>query len=345
MVSLCKRNLNLASEIGTTNNPSLVADPVGDTLDGTDYLNADFNASTGVLNLNSAGDFRNGIMQTLSGVTINPASTYTLTVNAMKNAGADNANATFSVALTTGSGTDATNLANAVTDGLLQMPVDDMSGSFAPLSLQVSGADLAAGQVNILIENRNNNTITNFPNVFPEDKAYVYTGQIKIGGVSLVEGFVAAQGDLNQDGVVNLDDVDLLNSYLDGSIDGGDDAATRQAELASLGYTDAQILAALNLIGFDLDGDGTFDADDVTALVALLPPIFIESGALDGSGHLVFDISGLTSGKVFKLWRETDLTADPSFTNMVDSAEAGSGTDTLSDPNPPADGAFYKVTN
>jgi len=96
-------------------------------------------------------------------------------------------------------------------------------------------------------------------------------------------------------------------------------------------------------VGFH--GNGTFDADDVTALEALFPPLMIDSVAFDGSGNFELDISGLTSGTVYKLWRETDLTADPSFTNMVNSAPAGSGANTLSDPNPPTGQAFYKVSD
>jgi len=82
-----------------------------------------------------------------------------------------------------------------------------------------------------------------------------------------------------------------------------------------------------------------------TFVSILEQPQVIESGAMNGSGQFEVVASGLSSGTTYYLWRETDLTAVPSFTNMVDNVSAASETETLTDPNPPATNAFYKVTD
>ncbi|VGO13640.1 hypothetical protein PDESU_02197 [Pontiella desulfatans] len=74
-------------------------------------------------------------------------------------------------------------------------------------------------------------------------------------------------------------------------------------------------------------------------------PLVIESGTMNGSGEFEVVVSGLSSGTTYYLWRETDLTAAPSFTNEVASIAATSDTETLTDTAPPAANAFYKVTD
>lgn len=317
--------------IGNTNS----GPDAGFVLDGTDKLNTDFNSNDGILNLNSSGEYRNGMMQTLGAVSIDPALTYELTVDVKKNAAHDHSSATFTLALTSGSGADATNLVNAVTGGLLQIPTASLSDSYDTQTLQISGAELT-GTLNVLIENLN----TEAANTTPEDPANV--SQVTIAGVSL--SYPTAEGDLNKDGYINANDVALANSYLDGSIDGGDDAVTRQNQEIANGNTPAEALALLNLTDFDIDGDGTFDAADVTALEALVPPLMIVSGAMDGSGNLDVDVSGMIPGTTYHLKRSTDLVSG-SFDTTVDSVTPASESATMTDTNPPADTAFYMISD
>ena len=160
--------------------------------------------------------------------------------------------------------------------------------------------------------------------------------------VSLTVPVVA--GDLDKDGFVTMNDVDLANSYLDGTIDGGDDAVTRQdAEIAN-GNTAAEALALLNLIDFDIDGDDTFDAADVTALEALVEPLMLGTAGMDGSGNFEVDVSGMTPGTTHYLKRSTDL-VDGAFDTTVDTLTPASAAATMTDTNPPAGAAFYKVTD
>ena len=85
--------------------------------------------------------------------------------------------------------------------------------------------------------------------------------------------------------------------------------------------------------------------DTIVAIPESGVPLVIESGAMNGSGQFTVDVSGLSSGTTYYLWRETDLTTVPSFTNLVDSVVAASGTETLTDTNAASSQAFYKVTD
>ena len=238
-----------------------------------------------------------------------------------------------------------THLANAVSGGLLQIAVTNLpSDSGTPQTTQVSGADLlAGGQVNVLIENVNTEIIPGFPFFDPGDVVGGHNvSQVRLYSVSLTLPVVA--GDLDKDGYITWADVDLANSYLDGSIDGGDDAVTRQdAEIAN-GNTAAEALALLNLIDFDIDGDDTFDAADVTALEALVEPLMLETAGMDGSGNFEVDVSGMTPGTTHYLKRSTDLVTG-AFDTTVDTLTPASAAATMTDANPPAGAAFYKVTD
>jgi hypothetical protein len=95
------------------------------------------------------------------------------------------------------------------------------------------------------------------------------------------------------------------------------------------------------------DAMASYDGTNTTlsAEQPSVDPLVIESSTMNGSGEFEVVVSGLSSGTTYYLWREADLTAAPSFTNQVDSVLAASGTETLTDTNPPATNAFYKVTD
>ena len=342
---------NLASEIGTVNNPSLLADDAEFTLDGTDKLNTDFNPSEGLLNLNSAGSYRNGMMQTdiLTGPTIIPGINYEFSVDATATVGNDHALATFTTALTLGADVTAgKNLGNALDGTLLQIPATNLpTGPGTLQTVQINGADLLAAQgsgtVNVLVQNLNTDPVPGFPDVDPSDVTGNHNvSQVRIYSVSLT--VVPPFGDVNKDGVVDAADEALANSYLDGSIDGGDDAATRQDDHIANGRTPAEALALLNLSEFDIDGDGTFDAADVTLIpiVANAADPVSTSVVFNGGNEFEIVVEGLIPTIHYHLKRTADLTADYTTVNTV---EATSSTETFTDPSPLAGKAFYKVTN
>ena len=344
---------NLASEIGTVNNPTLEPDDAEFTLDGTDKLNTDFNPSLGLLNLNSAGSYRNGMIQTdiLTGETINPDVNYEFSVDATATDGNDHALATFTTALTLGADVTAgTNLSNALGGTLQQISAASLPTSAGTLqTVQISGADLLAAQgsgtVNVLVQNLNTDPVPGFPDVDPSDVTGAENvSQVRIYSVSLKVAI--SLGDVNKDGVIDQDDVDLANLYLSGN--GGDTVAARMAVLmaAPYNYTAEEALAALNLTDFDIDSDNDFDAADVTALEALLvvPDVVIESSGFNGTSFEV-QVSGLVNGTTYYLMRDSDLSDGAQFTTEADSVTASSDTATLSDDTPPANKAFYQVTD
>lgn len=259
---------NLVPAVGTPH----VIDGNGE-LDGTFYL--DSHITGGLVILDSVMDFKNGMMQEdiFNGQTIDPAAIYRLSVDATSVAWAGgSSNALFTAALTSGS--DATNLNNAVSGSLLMSAVSDLSLSAGyPLVGQISGADLS-GQINMVFEHVNTTPIPGFPGgVSSNDVANsVLVSQVQVRSVSLVEKLAPAAGDMNRDGLVNDDDLAFANSYLDGSVDGGADAATRVSDWMSLGLTASEALDALNLTEFDINGDGSFDSSDIDALAMLLVP-------------------------------------------------------------------------
>ncbi|MDG1301115.1 MAG: hypothetical protein P8R37_05955 [Opitutae bacterium] len=159
------------------------------------------------------------------------------------------------------------------------------------------------------------------------------------------------EGDFNGDGSITQADVDLAGSYLDGTIDGGDDAATRIAALVALGYSASDALSNLNLTVFDLNNDDDFTAADITAaqaLVQVADPV-IDSAGLNGTGDFVVEVSGLVSGTQYYLVKDTDLSQAPDFTEVADTAtpasEVTTATLTDADAATESDQAFYKVTD
>jgi len=309
-------------------------------LDNTTLLDTWLNGSEIILT--SAQSYRNGLKSEniLSGATINPGATYLFQVNAYE--GDMPGNGTFTAALT--SGADATNTANAIAGTLLETPAADLDVA-DPFTAEVSGAALA-GQVNVIFDLMNTNEIpgvstADYPLIEANKQNSAVGSKVHIAGVSLAELFVAELGDLNRDGAVTPLDVDVANSYLDGSVDNGPDAVTRQTVLTDDGLTPAEALVALNLEDFDIDGDDDFDADDVALLETMTVPV-IESGAMNGSGHFEVVVSSLAVGDDYYLMRTTELSSP--FDVQVDSVTAASDTETLTDTSPPAGEAFYKVS-
>jgi hypothetical protein len=270
-------------------------------LDGTFYLDTLIDTDDGIITLNSVMDYRNGLVQSnaLNGVTIDSGKTYRFSVNAVATGSLDLDSGTFTAALTDGSGTP---VAGGSMTGVL-------TGWNGVQTVDISGTDLlAAGQINIMFNQVNTNDIPGYPDsIAPADVSNgALVSQIKVYSVTLAELLTAGEGDVNKDGVVNQDDVDLANSYLDGSIDGGVDAATRQAELIAQGMTPAEALAYLNLTDFDIDGDGTFDADDVAEIDSLLPAPELLM-VMTGSDTMVFEWSGIET-KEYSIESCTSLT-------------------------------------
>jgi hypothetical protein len=171
-----------------------------------------------------------------------------------------------------------------------------------------------------------------------------FTATALIYSVSLTEVAVAQWGDLNRDGVVDAADEAYAQSFLDGSIDGGDDAATRIAnEMAQSGGTEEEALAALNLTEFDVNGNGTFDAADVALVPSLAGASMASTSVVfNGSDEFEIVVDGLIPTVNYHLKITTDLSVDFTTVNTV---EATSATETFTDPTPPVGKAFYKVTN
>ena len=275
------------------NNPSYV-------LNGTYYLDTLVDINQHSITLNSADYYLNGLIQTniLNGVTIKSGAQYQFVVNAGATAITEQYYAWFTAALTAGSGVNATNPATAVTNSLLSLSAHSLpTTGTTNLTRMVSGTDLIAAQtngpVNIILNQINTNAIAVYPysSLLPEDFGQV--SQVKIYEVGLT--VFSPTNDLNHDGVVDQNDVNLAQAYLSGSIDGGTSATNRENTLINTyGFTTNQALAYLNLTAFDVNGDGYFNAADVAALQALVgsatPPTLNYSAATPG--QMQFSWSG-----------------------------------------------------
>ena len=300
-------------------------------------VNTNENRVGGQLSFNALADFRHIMTQTdaLSAATIDAGATYRLSVDAEAGGTGqyDNDSGTFAVELTDGGGQIA-----ALSDN-----VANWSGV---KTVDISGDLLDDGSVNVVFDMIATNAIPGYPATAPHNDPSLIA-KINVSEISLVEVYEYSIYDVNQDGVVDQADVDLANSYLDGSVDGGADAATRQAQLTAGGLTDAQALAALNLTAFDVNGDGVFDAADVAAIEsAALGSFSIISGEMDGFGDFVVtvDVSALGAGKTMYLKRSENLVLGP-ITNIVDSGVTAGSTLELKDTTAPAGQAFYQVTD
>lgn len=275
-------------------------DPSGNELNGTFYLDTIKRIVASDIAINSANNYVNGLVQEdiLNGVTIDPNTTYELSFDFGHNVTTNQSQASFSLALTVGTGAAATDIANAVPGTLVE--ITDFTGVPNPkqtTTIQISGADLAAaqssGQVNLALELVNEASIPGFPgSVDPNDIARTdIVSQILIDKISLLEPFPIPLGDVNKDGVLDQADVDQAQDYLDG--DGGDLAVDRQNTLIAAGNTSADVLAALNLTDFDFTGDDFFDAADVAFLDNLV------NGGLTGD----FNSDSRVDGGDFLLWQ------------------------------------------
>ena len=258
----------------TTNVVPFVNDPTK-VLNGTYYLDTVVATNNGGITLNSSMSYLNGLIQTnvLNGVTIKSGATFLFMVDPNQAAGTANANSTFTAALTAGSGVNATNLATAVAGSLISVATTNLPTTAGPfLTNTINGASLLAAQgsgpVNVIFDQVNTTPIAGYP-TSPNPTDITQVAQVRIHNAIL--RVIVPPNDLNHDGVVDQADVNLAQSYLDGSIDGGASATNRENLLINTyGFTTNQALAALNLKSFDINGDGYFDATDVTALQALV---------------------------------------------------------------------------
>ena len=272
---------------GLTTNVTPFANDPSKVLNTTYYLDTLIDTSKNAVTLNSAGYYLNGLLATniLNGATIKSGATYLFTISAGASTGLNATNSTFTAALTQGSGVNVTNLAAAVPGSLLQMPTLNLplssgAATHTTYTNTISGADLAAAQgsgpVNMIFNQINTNGIAGYPtNCLPQVASQV--AQVKVYEVGLAV-VVSSANDLNHDGVVDQADVNLAQSYLDGSVDGGASATNRENTLINTyGFTTNQALVYLNLAAFDINGDGYFNAADVAALQALVvvapPPL------------------------------------------------------------------------
>ncbi|VGO13653.1 hypothetical protein PDESU_02210 [Pontiella desulfatans] len=293
----------------------------GGLLGGTFYLDTHI-TTDGELTLNSSMNYLNGMKQENFLSQVNSNATYELRIDVVqKDGGTDQSSATFTAALTAGA--DATNTANAVSGSLMSIAASTLptaEGTFQTAS--ISGADLLAaqalGQVNVIFDHVNTEAIVDYPGGTPDPTDANQVSQLKVYEVALVIT-VPEAGDVNKDGVIDAADLALAETYLAG--DGGDSATNRQDILIGQGSTPAEALATLNLTDFDVDGDGYFDADDVTALEALLvpDPVMVQVDLIAGTLDFAWNSN---DGKTYDLHSCSSLTlndwdAHGSFTNIA----------------------------
>ncbi len=319
-----------------------------DILDGTFYLDTLVNAGNDTVTLNSSMDYKNGLVQTdlFNGLTVKAGATYQFSVDAYQSSpGTDQSSATFTAALTA----DSTDTADAVGSAISLAATNLPTAGGTLQTNAISGVDLlaalAGGPVNVIFEQVNTEAIAGYP-ASADAKDASQVSQVRIADISLILNI--PELDLNKDGVLDSDDVAHLNSYLDGSIDGGPSAEARQNALIAQGYSAAEALAYLNLTDYDFNGDETFDAADVTAYQALLAEeedVVINGITVDGSGNVTVEVGGLLPGKVYFLKRDASLTIAPAFEDIADSVLAGDVSAILTDTNAPSGAAFYRVTD
>ncbi|VGO13649.1 hypothetical protein PDESU_02206 [Pontiella desulfatans] len=282
----------------------------GGLLGGTFYLDTHI-ASDGELTLNSSMNYRNGMKQENILGQVSPGATYELRVDvAQPNSNTDQSSATFTAALTAGA--DASNTAQAVAGSLMSIAADtlpDAAGTYQTAT--ISGADLLAAQapIHVIIDHVNTEAIVDYPGGTPNPTNVTQVSQLKVYEVALVIT-VPEAGDVNKDGVIDAADLALANTYLAG--DGGETATNRQAVLIAQGSTPVEALTALNLTDFDVNGDGYFDAGDVTALEALLVPDPVAVQVEFSAGMLNF-VWNSNDGKTYDLESCDNL----SFTNWT----------------------------
>jgi hypothetical protein len=263
---------------GLTTNCVPFTDDPSYVLNGTYYLDTLIETNAHAITLNSADYYLNGLVQTniLNGVTPKSGAQYQLVIKAGTTANTEQYYATFAAGLTVGAGVNATNPATAVPNSAFSMWAHDLpTAGTTNITSVINGADLLAAQgsgpINVIFNQLNSNGIAGYP-TSPNPNDISQVSQVKVYGVSLT--VIVPADDLNHDGVVDQADVNLAQSYLDGSIDGGDAATNRENELINTyGYSTNQALSYLNLGPFDINADGYFDAADVAALQAIVGPV------------------------------------------------------------------------
>ncbi|QDU88901.1 hypothetical protein Pla175_22850 [Pirellulimonas nuda] len=286
------------------NNPNSIVEAVanGGVLDigddGSYYLDTHWATGAERFSLNSAGGYLNGVVQTdiLNGVVIDAAATYEFAFDLNFANRDSNPNSNLKAALTLGANQTDASSAGAVS--LFENQLSSLTAGDRQV-VSVSGATLQAAknsgqQVNLILQSLNTTDIPNFPGgtPVPNDQANgQVVSQVQIDNISLVKLFSIPAGDVNKDGSVTQADVALAQLYLDGN--GGTPAVDRQNELLNTPAFNlpADVLASLNLNDFDLTGDLFFDAQDVTAIAALvvnLPGDFNGDGFVDAADYTVW---------------------------------------------------------
>lgn len=290
------------------NNPNMIVEAVngpdgtglnllnlaGDT-QGSFYLDTHYSVTGEQFSLNSAGGYKNGLIQTdvLNGVAIDAGATYELGFDLAFNDRPANSSSDFTVALTVGANSTDTN--TAVAGSLFADNLGNITAGERQ-TVSISGAALLAaqssGEVNLIVESQANTSIVNFPGTPVADNhrdTAVFT-QVQVDNFSLVKEFVQITGDVNKDGLVTQADVTLAQLYHDGN--GGETAEKRQNDLfnAPSAPFEAEILASLNLTDFDLVAPFDFfdqaDVDAIAALVTSVPGDFDDDGDVDGADFL-----------------------------------------------------------
>ncbi len=255
-------------------------------LDGTIYLDTVMKTAGGVT-LNSSMDYRNGLKQenVLADFSVSSNATYQLQVDvAQPNADTVQSNASFVAALTSGTGSDVTDTANAV-GSVISIAADTLPDAVGTVQAQtISGSELQAahalGPVNVIFEHENSTAIAGYPDSSPDPTLDAQVSQLEVCKVALVIT-VPEAGDVNKDGVIDAADLALAQTYLAG--DGGESATNRQDALGARGVSNSDALELLNLIDFDVDGDGYFDATDVAAVEAIVSAPFDAQFSTDGA--------------------------------------------------------------
>lgn len=311
--------------------PALEGQPYLDTL----YHNVD---GAGRIVLNSASNYRNGMVQTniLDGLAISSTIDYEFVIEASQNHTASNNLATMTAALTVG--TNVQDLASAVSGSVIQSGLTSLETAdvgFSSFTNVISGADLlaaqSAGQVNMIFDIINTDSIPGVSQLIIQ---------------SLCLNPVLDRNDLNKDGFVNEQDYYLAQLYLDGN--GGDSAAVRQSALIDAGYTPAEALDYLNLTAFDLNSDGIFNEFDVGLVEAeVVGPLTLK---VSGAGAaLDFEWKSLVVKK-YDLEFTAGLTSPSwdayndgvmTYTNMPGS---GTGSNILSGVLLPGTHGFFRVS-
>lgn len=208
---------NLVGAIGTVNvdDGTSGRQGAGAELDGTFYLDNLWVSDTGNILLNSASNYRNGIVNEdiFGGIDINPNATYRVNGEFLRVAGG--ADATVNFAVSTGTGTAATDPANEIAG--IEIPVIDIdTGAITEMeefSFEITGADLlsAGGQINLVADLTSTTAIPGFPGSvsFADSGNPEFVSQVRIDNISVD---ISLPGDADNDFDVDGDDLAIWGS-------------------------------------------------------------------------------------------------------------------------------------